>query len=106
MKIEFVFFIVNFITLGSLLLSIIYTAGIVWRVEMKLDIAYKFFLSAIIFLSAAEIIGFFPSENNLNLALAMKILQMLFTVCLLLGVFLMRNITRELDGEIKKDEQE
>jgi len=105
MKTESIFFIVNFITIGALFLSIIYTAGIVWRVEMKLDISYKFFLLAIIFLTAAEIFGFYPAENNLYFTLALKILQMLFTICFLFGVFLMRNITRELDGEIKKNKR-
>lgn len=97
------FFTVDIITIGALLLSIIYTVGIVWRVEMKLDISYKFFLLAILFFSAAKIISFYPAENSLTLALGIKILQMLFTVCFLLGVIFMRKITRELDGEIKEN---
>lgn len=105
MKIEIMFFAVNLITTGALLLSIIYTAGIVWRVEKKLDVSYKFFLLAIIFLSTAEIISFYPAENNLIFALGIKILQMLFTVCFLFGVFFMRSITRELGEETKEDKQ-
>jgi hypothetical protein len=102
MKIDFMFFIINIITLGTLLLSIIYAIGIVWRVEMKLDTSYKFFLVAIIFLSAAEFLTLYPLENNSNLTLIIKILRMSFSICFLIGTFLMRNITRELDGEIKK----
>jgi NADH:ubiquinone oxidoreductase subunit 3 (subunit A) len=103
MKIESLFFIVNFITVGALSLSIIYTAGIVWRVEKKLDISYKFFLSAIIFLFAAEILSLLSIKNSLGFVLTIKVLQMLFTLCFLFGVLLMRNITQKVDTEIKKD---
>jgi hypothetical protein len=38
-------------------------------------------------------------DNALQIALAVKILRTLFTVCFLTGVLLMRDIVRKLDGE-------
>jgi hypothetical protein len=96
------FFIVNAITIGALLLSIIYTAGVVWRVEKELDISYKFFLTAIIFLLSAEILNLYPSGDATAPILVVKILRMLFTLCFLSGVLLMRDIVRKIDGEKKK----
>jgi len=101
MNLELIMFVLNCVIVGALLLSIIYTAGVVWRVEKELDISYKFFLAAIIFLTAAEIAGLFSPQNALALALGVKILRTLFTVCFLAGVLLMRDIVRKLDGEKK-----
>ena len=81
------------------MLSIIYTAGVVWRVEMELDISYKFFLAAIVFLLFAELTNLYASDNVLVLDLTVKILRMLFTICFLSGVLLMRDIVRKIDGE-------
>ncbi|NTW26920.1 MAG: hypothetical protein HGA36_01205 [Candidatus Moranbacteria bacterium] len=90
---------INAITIGALALSIIYTAGVVWRVEKELDISYKFFLAAIIFLLFAEVTNLYVSDNALIFTLAVKILRMLFTICFLSGVLLMRDIVRKIDGE-------
>ena len=90
---------INIITIGLLMLSIIYTAGVVWRVEMELDISYKFFLAAIVFLLFAELTNLYASDNVLVLDLTVKILRMLFTICFLSGVLLMRDIVRKIDGE-------
>ena len=91
--------VTDFITIGALLLSIIYTAGVVWRVEKELDISYKFFLAAIIFLLIAEVTSLYPANNVLLFALIVKILRMLFTLCFLSGVLLMRDIVQKFDGE-------
>lgn len=95
-----VFLVLNSIIVVALLLSIIYTAGVVWRVEKELDISYKFFLAAIVFLFFAEVLDlYFALDNVLPIALAIKILRALFTVSFLSGVLLMRDIVRKLDGE-------
>ncbi len=106
MSTQNIMFIVNAITIIALLLSIIYTAGVVWRVEKELDISYKFFLVAIILLFVAEITNlYYPLDNILYIALAIKILRMLFTLCFLIGVLLMRDIARKLDGEKENEEE-
>ena len=97
---ENIFWIVDIATIGALLLSIIYTAGVVWRVEMKLDTSYKFFLLAVIFIFLAEITDFYYSLNNIFFwSLAVKVLRMLFALSFFSGVLFMRNICRTLDGE-------
>ena len=91
---------INAVTVIALLLSIIYTAGVVWRVEKELDISYKFFLAAIVVLFVAEAINlYYPIDNALYIALTIKILRMLFALCFLIGILFMRDIARKLDGE-------
>ena len=90
-------------TIGSLFLAIIYTAGVVWRVELELDISYKFFLAAVIFLVLAEVLDLYYSvDNNLQFALTVKILRMLFALGFFSGVLFMRDIVRKVDGEKEK----
>jgi len=99
MNTQTLFLIINATTIGAILLSIIYTAGVVWRVEKELDISYKFFLTAIIFLLAAEIVSLYPSEQAATLEIIVKALRMIFTLCFLSGVLFMRDIVRKIDGE-------
>lgn len=101
MKIEFIFLAINTATIIFLLLSIIYTAGVVWRVEKKLDTSYKFFLLAIIFLFIAELLNlYYAIDSALEIAIAVKTLRMLFAFCFLTGIIIMRRIVRKLDGEL------
>ena len=97
---EKIFLSVDAITIATLFLSVVFTAGVVWRVEKKLDISYKFFLTAIIFLLAAEIMDlYYGVDNQLEITLVVKILRMIFAVLFLIGVLFMRDIVRGLDGE-------
>ena len=97
---ENIFLGLNAITIGALLLSIIYTAGVVWRVEMKLDVSYKFFLAGIIFLLLGEATDlYYVSDNQVMIDLMVKIFRMLFAVCFLFGIIFMRNIIQNIDGE-------
>jgi len=91
---------INIFSIALILLSIIFTAGVVWRVEKKLDISYKFFLTAIIVLLAAETLDlYYGIDNQVNIALIVKILRMFFALFFLSGVLFMRKIVRDLDGE-------
>lgn len=101
---ETTFLIINAVTIGTLFLAIIYTSGVVWRVEMELDISYKFFLAAIISLLLAEVLDlYYPIDNSFIVGLLIKVLRMLFALGFLAGVLFMRDIVRDLDGEKKKD---
>ena len=102
MSMENVFIILDIIIVSALSLSIVYTAGIVWRVERELDISYKFFLCAVVFLFFAEVLDlYYAIDNVVKIALLVKILRSLFAVCFLLGILFMRDIVRKLDGEKK-----
>lgn len=87
--------IITFLTL----FSITYTFGVVWRVEKKLDIAFKLFLVAIISFAGSEIILFLPFESNQLFSL---VLQIIFAIFFLAGTLEMRSMIRRMDGEIKK----
>lgn len=97
---EMTFFIVDIVIIASLLLSVIYTVGVVWRVEMKLDTSYKFFLAAVVFILSAELIDLYvPIEVGQGVALAIKVLHALFAFSFLAGILFMRDIVRDLVGE-------
>jgi hypothetical protein len=101
MSTETFLFVINALTIGTLLLSIIYTTGVVWRVELELDTSYKFFLTATIFIFAAEVLScYYAIDYALGLSIVVKILRMLFAVSFLAGVLFMRDIVRKMDGEI------
>jgi hypothetical protein len=99
---ENIFLIANAVTIGSLLLAIIYTAGVVWRVEMELDISYKFFLAAVVCLLLAEVLDlYYVVDNSMKIALVIKVLRALFAMGFLSGVLFMRDIVCKADGEKK-----
>lgn len=99
---KMIFIGINTATIASLFLAIIFTAGVVWRVEKKLDVSYKFFLVAVICILVAEILDlYYAIDNQANIALIVKSLRMLFAFFFLTGVLFMRNIVRNLDGEEK-----
>lgn len=85
-------------TLFLLFLSLVFTAGIVWRVEKELDVSYKFFLAALVVLLLAESLGKFFSETQVY-AMISSMLKVVFGLLLLVGVWTMRDIVRKLDGE-------
>jgi uncharacterized membrane protein len=88
-------------TLFLLFLSLVFTAGIVWRVEKELDVSYKFFLAALVVLLLAESLGKFFSETQVY-AMISSMLKVVFGLLLLVGVWTMRDIVRKLDGEKDK----
>ena len=87
------------------LFSIIYTAGVVWRVEKKLDISYKFFLSAIIAFALSEIIILFRTSQRVWINDASLALRLLFALLFLKGVLTMRRMVRVMDGEINPEKE-
>ena len=97
-----VFLSLNIITIGALLLALVFTAGIVWRVEKELDASYKFFLLAVFLLLFAEIADlYYAIDAAEKVALMVKLARVSFAVCFLVGILLMRDIVRKLDGEKK-----
>lgn len=94
------FYLFNIVTLVALIVAIVYTVGVVWRVELRLDTSYKFFLIGITLFFLAEILDFwYVPESRPTIELIVEGLRMLFSVCFLLGVVFMRDIVRTLDGE-------
>ena len=94
--------IINAVIILSSLLAVVYTLGVVWRVEKKLDLSYKLLLVAILAFMASIIIEILNPVQDYLMELAANIMKMLFAMFFLAGVFTMRNMIRKIDGE-KKD---
>lgn len=80
-----------------LALSLVFTLGIIWRAELKLDIAYKIFFIALVFLFLAKTTDLFLQNNILKVISQSS--SFLFALFLLMGVWMMRNLFRNIDGE-------
>ncbi len=93
--------VLNMLGIVLTFFSIVYVAGIVWRVEKKLDLAYKLFLSAILVYAVSLILEMFNVIDAAVMELYISIVKVLFVALFLGGVLMMRDLVRELDGEKK-----
>jgi uncharacterized membrane protein YhfC len=92
------------IILGALL-AVIYTFGVVWRVEKKLDLSYKLLLGSIIFFVLSELLSIFQFRGRDWIAITSLIFKVLFVILFLAGILEVRNMLRKLDGEKGQDTQ-
>ena len=81
------------------LFSVVYTFGVVWRVEKKLDISYKLLLTALLFFVAGEILDIFNFGNHFIFSILSSVARIAFAFFFLLGVLEMRSLIRKMDGE-------
>jgi ABC-type uncharacterized transport system permease subunit len=89
------------IIIFTALFSIIYTFGVIWRVEKKLDTSYKLILAAIIAFTLSEILSLLRVKNAEWLIFLALALKTIFIILFFLGILEMRYLIRKLDGEIK-----
>lgn len=100
MNTDFLFLFISFLTVTSLILSLIFVVGIVWRVEMELDLSFKFLACAITLLLVAEVFDFLPVTHLASWwQFAIPVVRLFIAVNLLLGLFFMRDLIRRMDGE-------
>jgi len=92
----------HLIIIIAALFSIIYTFGVVWRVEKRLDISYKLLLVSIISFTASEIIAISLPDMTTFGETIIIILKLIFIIFFLAGILEMRDMLRKMDGEIKK----
>lgn len=85
------------ISLILLAFSLVFTLGIIWRVEMKLDSAYKVFFVALVFIFLATVLDVFIKNDFF--IIVDKVLNLLFAIFLLVGIWMMRDLMRNIDGE-------
>jgi hypothetical protein len=81
------------------LFSVVYTFGVVWRVEKKLDISYKLLLVALLFFVAGEILDIFNFGNRLLFSILSSAARITFAFFFLFGILEMRSLIRKMDGE-------
>lgn len=86
------------VTIAIFMLILVFSIGIVWRVEKELDLSYKFFVIAAGCLVLAEIIGFYANPT-VDIAAVSKGFRTGGAISLLISVLLMRDLIRKLDGE-------
>ncbi|MFH1182849.1 MAG: hypothetical protein V1690_01130 [Candidatus Moraniibacteriota bacterium] len=85
------------------IVAIIYTLGVVWRVEKKLDLAFKLFFISVIFFFISQIIKNIPMLfcclDNSYFELAVGVAKLLFAAFFLAGMLEMRSMIQKMDGE-------
>jgi hypothetical protein len=91
--------IAKLVALLAALFSIVYTFGVVWRVEKRLDISYKLFLVAIIFFTLACVLSYFNTEKGIVMSFLVNLNYGLFSLFFLAGICTMRSLIRKIDGE-------
>jgi len=89
----------NYIILFFCLIAIVITSGVVWRVEKKLDVSYKFLLIAIILFTFGVLADIF--SNILPPWEWQKIAKALFIIFFTIGVFEMRSLIIGLEEKKK-----
>lgn len=90
------------LTLSSLLVTLIFILGIVWRVEAELDTAYKWFTISVILLLIVSLLDLLPAIHSAAWgALLLKGLYSGVATTLFLGMYFMRDLIRRMDGEKK-----
>ena len=83
------------------LLSIILTLWVVWHVEKKLDVSYKFFALAIVVFTIGLVFEIFQFYGVIAAWQWEKIFKGLFIIFFTIGVFEMRDLILSLDGKTK-----
>jgi hypothetical protein len=101
MKNNILVIILELVIIFTAIFSIIYTFGVVWRVEKKLDLSYKLILGAIIAFTLSEIISILHLKNGEWLIFLALLLKAVFILLFLFGILEMRYLIRKLDGELK-----
>jgi hypothetical protein len=91
--------ILNLFGIILTLFSIVYVAGIVWRVEKKLDISYKLFMGAVLMYAVSLILEMFNAFDSATMELYISITKVLFIALFLAGILMMRDLIQEIDGE-------
>jgi hypothetical protein len=91
----------HYLVILTLLLGLVFTLGIIWRTEKKLDITYKLIFVALLSFLASRVIGlgyFFSVNFRDILVLGLDFVGVFF---ILLSILEMRDIVRILDKEKK-----
>ena len=84
-------------------ISIVIATGIVWRVEKRLDISYKFLQLAIVVFSIGIVVEILLQLNLFHPWYWREIIALIFALFFMLGVLEMRVLVRHLDGELPPD---
>lgn len=101
MNLDAIFFGIDLLTVGLFLLVLVFSIGIVWRVEKELDWSYKFFVVAATSIMLADVFGLYYANDGSMATLVGKGLRFIGALAFLVSILLMRDIVRKLDHEKK-----
>lgn len=96
---DMIFFGIDVATILLFLLVLVFSLGIVWRVEKELDWSYKFFVIAATSILLADVLGLSAAEQNMTTIILGKLLRFVGAVAFLVSILVMRDIVRKLDHE-------
>ncbi|MFZ3032373.1 MAG: hypothetical protein WA082_05080 [Candidatus Moraniibacteriota bacterium] len=96
---DMLFLGMDVMTIILFLLILLFSVGIVWRVEKELDWSYKFFVVAAASVLLADVIGLYVTSGEFSMVLLGRGLRLIGAVAFLVSVLLMRDIVRKLDHE-------
>ncbi len=98
---DMIFFGIDVATIFLFLLVLVFSIGIVWRVEKELDWSYKFFVIAATSILLADVLGLWAAEQEVMTVMLGKALRFVGAVAFLTSILVMRDIVRKLDHEKK-----
>jgi len=101
MNTDMIFFGMDLLTVGLFLLVLVFSVGIVWRVEKELDWSYKFFVVAAASVTLADALGMYYAPYGSWSMMMSKGLRLVGALAFLASILLMRDIVRKLDHEKK-----
>jgi uncharacterized membrane protein YhfC len=98
---DFTLLFLQYLIIVTILFALVFTLGVIWRTEKKLDVTYKLFFVALLGFLGARILslGFFSDEYTK--ALVILILDFVGVFFLLLSILEMRVIVRILSNETR-----
>lgn len=96
---DMLFLGMDIMTIALFLLILLFSIGIVWRVEKELDWSYKFFVVAATSVMLADVVGLYIANGELSVVFLGKGLRFVGAVAFLVSILLMRDIVRKLDHE-------
>lgn len=101
MNLDMLFFGIDIATVALFLLVLVFSIGVVWRVEKELDWSYKFFVIAAASVMLADVIGLYYATPGSFVMLVGKGFRFVGALAFLASIWLMRDIVRKLDHEKK-----
>lgn len=88
------------------LTTVVITFGVVWRVEKKLDISYKFLLLAIIVFTIGVFLDNLSALHQIKISPEWeKLIKALFIIFFALGVFEMRTLVIETEERAMREKK-
>lgn len=98
---DFYILAAEYMIIVTLLLALVFTLGVIWRTEKKLDTTYKLLFVALLSLLGAKVLGLGYFGLEVYQGLLVSVLEWAAAFFLLLSILEMRDIVRFLDHEIQ-----